>query len=475
MSVLTSLLNSSGALTTYDHVLEVTQNNVANASTPGYARQTQSLIAMPFDPVFGTLGGVRADAVQSSRDEYAEAAVRHQTVLLGEAEQNVGSLTALQTNFDISGDSGLPKALNSLFQAFSAWGQTPNDAIARQSVLNGAGSVAAAFRQTAAGVTRVTQDANLQIHQTVDHVNQLVGRLRQFNSRILAGDHHDAGMDAQIHDDLEQLSRYVPFTAAYQADGQMTVLMNGQNQLLIGDKQFPLQYSLQQPQEPPPTYPDGPPKAVIQASDHTDVTAQIQTGQLGALLHFRNEVLPSYTGDGSTPGDLNTMAKQFADRVNQLLSSGTLPDGTAGAPLFTYDPANDTNIAATIAVAPGFTPDALAAVAPGPPAQANGIPLALSKLSNPQDAADMLNGKSFTAFYGDMASRAGSALQDATDDQSVFQSSVAQAQNLRQQSSGVNLNEEAMRIVEFQRAYEANARFITVLNQLTEETIHILS
>src|SRR5690242_9222452 len=123
MSVLTSLLNSSGALTAYDHVLEVTQNNVANASTPGYARQTQSLIAMPFDPVFGTLCGVRADAVQSSRDEYAEQAVRHQTVLLGEAEQNVGSLTALQTNFDISGDSGLPKALNGLFQAFSAWGQ----------------------------------------------------------------------------------------------------------------------------------------------------------------------------------------------------------------------------------------------------------------------------------------------------------------------------------------------------------------
>src|SRR5437763_196410 len=113
----------------------------------------------------------------------------------------------------------------------------------------------------------------------------------------------------------------------------------------------------------------------------------------------RSSRVPSKTSGctrASTAGDLKTMAKQSADRVNELVSSGTQADGTAGTPLFTYDPANDTNIAATIAIAPGFTPDALAAVAPGPPAQANGIPLALSQLSNPQNAADTVNGKSFS-------------------------------------------------------------------------------
>jgi flagellar hook-associated protein 1 FlgK len=73
-----------------------------------------------------------------------------------------------------------------------------------------------------------------------------------------------------------------------------------------------------------------------------------------------------------------------------------------------------------------------------------------------------------------MASRVGSALNDATSEQTVQQSSVAQAQNLRQQSSGVDLDEEAMVVVEFQRAYEANAQLVTVLNQLTNDTINIL-
>ena len=36
-------------------VLQVTQNNVANASTPGFVKHRQTLLAMPFDPAGGKL------------------------------------------------------------------------------------------------------------------------------------------------------------------------------------------------------------------------------------------------------------------------------------------------------------------------------------------------------------------------------------------------------------------------------------
>src|ERR1051325_6918601 len=100
-NLLSSLLSSSGALSAYDQVLSVTQNNVANASTPGFVKQRQSLIAMAFDPSRGSGGGVRAGEVQSARSEYAEQAVRAQTVLLGQSQQSVNSLTALQSVFDV--------------------------------------------------------------------------------------------------------------------------------------------------------------------------------------------------------------------------------------------------------------------------------------------------------------------------------------------------------------------------------------
>src|ERR1039457_4469018 len=49
-NLLASLLSSAGALEAYGQVLENSQNNVSNASTPGYAKQSVYLYALPFDP-----------------------------------------------------------------------------------------------------------------------------------------------------------------------------------------------------------------------------------------------------------------------------------------------------------------------------------------------------------------------------------------------------------------------------------------
>jgi flagellar hook-associated protein 1 FlgK len=48
-----------------------------------------------------------------------------------------------------------------------------------------------------------------------------------------------------------------------------------------------------------------------------------------------------------------------------------------------------------------------------------------------------------------------------------------QAQNLREQISGVSLDEEAIRLVEYQRAYQASARMVTVLSELTEMAVNL--
>src|SRR5271165_2756841 len=126
-NILATLGSTAGALDAIDQVLQITQNNVANASTPGYAKQSLDLEALPFDLSTGASGGVRAGQIQSSRDQYAEQAVRSQNTLLGNARQNVSSLTSLQSLFDISGQSGIPYALNNLLQSFSAWAQSPSD------------------------------------------------------------------------------------------------------------------------------------------------------------------------------------------------------------------------------------------------------------------------------------------------------------------------------------------------------------
>jgi flagellar hook-associated protein 1 FlgK len=66
-------------------------------------------------------------------------------------------------------------------------------------------------------------------------------------------------------------------------------------------------------------------------------------------------------------------------------------------------------------------------------------------------------------------------LNQATDQQTAQQSAVAQAENLRQQASGVNLDQEAVSLVQFQKAYDANSRFVTVIDTITSDLINMVA
>ncbi|MGO9232105.1 MAG: flagellar hook-associated protein FlgK [Bryobacteraceae bacterium] len=478
--ITSSLCVQAGAINAFQQAIAVTSANVANASTPNYACQTQTLLAMPEDISQGLTGGVIAGEVISSRNQYAEQAVSNQQTALGGATQDVNSLTNLQSLFNVTGTSGISTALSSLYQSFSAWGQTPDDGTARQAVLTAAGNLATAFNQTASGLASAATTAQTQLQQTVGQVNTLLGQLQQLNTEAMADGANDAGIDAQIATVVQNLSQYVPVTASQQPNGSCTVLLAGQIPLVMGNQQFPLSFDMYQPATATNT--DAPPLAQVTAADGTDITSAITGGQLGALLDFRNTVLPQYIGDGNQAGSLNTMAQQFAYTVNGILTSGNISDASAdgtvpavpGVPLFTYDTTNNTGVAASLSVSPTITSSELAAIDPGPPEVSNGIPLALAQLENPDSTADEINNESYTAAFGDMATQAGNLLNQATEEQQVAQSALTQAQNLLQQQTGVDLNQQAATLVEYQRSYEANAEMITVLNQLMQDTINIL-
>ncbi len=380
-NLLASLSVTSNALDAFDLALETTQNNVANAQTPGFAAQRQTFEADAFNLPAGEVGGVSPGVVVSARDQFAEQNVHTQNMLLGAATQDVGSLTQLQNLFPVSGTGGIATALNGLYSSFSAWAETPTDSNARQNVLNNAATVASAFQTTAQGLAQFTQTTNDQIGQTVTNINRIAAQLTADNQEIQNGNGSDAGLDANIHNTLDQLSQYVNFTAAKQADGTYSILIDGQTPLVMEGTQYSLGFQMAQPSNPPPVNANAPPHAVVLASDGTDITPQVTGGQLGSLLNLRNTTLPSYMGDAYQNGGINTLAQQLADTVNQLLTAGNVTDGPpaqAGSALFTYDAANPTNVAQSLAVTPGMGPADLAAIQPGPPEVANGVALALA-------------------------------------------------------------------------------------------------
>src|SRR6266436_1077621 len=316
-SLFTSLLNSTNSLQVYGRVFSVIENNIANANTPGYARQDQSLVSMPFHPAEGVEGGVMAGPLISARSRYLEQAVRNQQELLGSAQQKAADLSQIEPLFDTSGKSGVPGALTTFFNSFSQLSVNPNDPVSRQNAIDAASHVAAAFNQNATGIERVSNNLDTATRETIANINRAAAEIASINQhyRSNSAATQDAGLDARMHAALESLSQVVDYTAIKASDGSYSIYVGGQTPLVIGDHTFIIAGDFSGAQ------------TVIRDVEGNDITSRLSGsgGTLGAMLEEKNTTLPGYLSA------LNNVAQVFADKVNTTLAQGVDRNGNPPA------------------------------------------------------------------------------------------------------------------------------------------------
>ncbi len=424
----------------------------------------------------GLAGGVSSANPQSTRDEYLEQAVRNQAQLLGSYQSQSSVLSSIEPIFDVTGQSGIDGALSNLFQSFSAWSASPNSAAAQQDVLAKAQNVGLSFQQAAASLSAVTSGVNGNINSTVQQINALTAQIQSYNVQERQSSTPDAGLDANMHAALETLSGLANITTQFQSDGTVTVLLGGQTALVQGNQQTTLNAGYFD--SGTPVNPNGTPPAHILDANGNDVTGLISGGSLGGLLSTSAmDCCHRFNGDTQQVGALNQLAKQVADRVNQLLTSGTTSGSPPqpGVPLFTYNSSSNVDVASTLAVDPNATAATLAPADPGPPPVSNGIALALSGLGDSTAPTDTIGGLTINQFYAGAAALVGQQSANATQGQSVATTSLAQAQSFRDQVSGVSLDQEAARVLELQRGYQAASQLISVIGTLTQNLIDMMS
>jgi flagellar hook-associated protein 1 FlgK len=163
---------------------------------------------------------------------------------------------------------------------------------------------------------------------------------------------------------------------------------------------------------------------------------------------------------------LNQLASGIADQVNNALLNGVDMWGNQGAQLFSYNSAS--GAAATLQVT-GITTDQLAAALPSAPG-GNGNALNLAALANSR----LIGGMTFTQYYSSLASQVGQALDSAKQDRSTQSDLLDQARATRSDVQGVSLDVEAIKMLEYQRAYQATAHMVTILNDLTQNVLDML-
>lgn len=474
-NLLASIGNAGNALEVMQNALNVVESNVSNASTPGYASQSADLTAQAMNIVDGLTGGVAYSGTQSSSDSFANTAVQQQLQTLGQYTAQAQGTSSLQSLFDITGTSGVSAALTQLFQSFSAWSASPNDATAQQAVLSSAGAVASSINSLSGSLASTSQQLDGQIGSTVSQINALATQIQQYNVQRQQNPQPDPGADANLEANLESLSQLVNFTTVTQSDGTVTVLLGGSSPLVEGDQALPISVQNSVTSQPTPANPQSPPSSHILDAQGNDITAEITGGQLGGTLDVRNNVLGSIVGDAQQAGTLNQFAQGLADTVNQILTSGTVTTATGaanGSPLFTYNSSDATLAAQTIALNPSITAAQLAPVDAN--GNSNGNANALAALANQTTGQGSINGMSYTQFFGQIASDIGQEAQTAQNNETTQQTVSAQAQTLRDSISGISLDQQASTLLQYQRGYQAAAQVLTVLNTLVDSLLSVM-
>jgi flagellar hook-associated protein 1 FlgK len=456
MSLMSSLRTANSALQAFSTALGVESTNVSNSATPGFAALRASI-----QPIGngGISSGTDAVTITSSGNARSDAMVQASSSQAGWSSTQVSQLTPLDSIFDITGNSGILAAFQQFSSAYANVSANPTNQPLQSLALQAANSVATAFNSAASSLGSAQAQANAQVSNTVSQINTLASQIQQLNLGVNAPGADNGAAETQMRNALDQLSSLVDITVQQNPNGSVNVLAGGQIPLVMGDQVSPLSVS---------TSTSG---VQVTSQGWTGSTANFG-GQLGSLLQVTNTTIPSILGSSTQPGSLNTLAQSFADSVNSLFTSGQTANGTPGVALFTYDSSNGgANVAGSLAVDPTVTTNQLAL---GNSTQSNGVANALSQLAGTADPTQQISGLSPQDYFAQIATGIGAQLSTATSQSSVDQTNLTSAQTARQQQSGVSLDTEAINITADERAYEATAQLVSVINQITQEEVQIL-
>ena len=317
-------------------------------------------------------------------------------------------------------------------------------------MINAAAGLANAFNTAAQSISEAGRAVDTDTGSTIADVNDILADIQKLNveKRRDSTAKSDPALDARLHTDLEQLSQYVGFTTIQAQDGTVNVYLGGQKPMVVGTSLYSLSAVT------------GSGTTKILDSNSADITSYVTGGQLAALVQIRNSSLPGYQSQ------LDQLASGVA-RLKSQLAAGVDKSGSPGQPLFSYNAAAP---AKTLAVT-SITSDQIAA-ASSANAGGNDNAVALSQFQNA--GVPVLGGFTFTQFYGNLSSTVGRDLSNANNNLTTHQQLLAQAKSLRSDASGVSLDEEAARLVDYQRAYEATSKLISVINEMTQTLLGII-
>jgi flagellar hook-associated protein 1 len=451
------------SLQTQQQGVELTGHNLANASNAAYSRQRLEIQAnTPLQTSIGPEGtGADAVAITRLRDTLLDRQIQgeisvtsflqsQQTALqyaqAGVGEQLQGNSSTTGATSDVGSTGALASDLSGLFNAFQDLSTAPSSITSRQAVISQAQQLTSQFNQLDQRLTAINGQLNQSVQADITSANQLLSDIAGLNKQITLSETATNGTANDLRDlrqqKVEALAKLVDLQSATTPEGAVNISIAG-NLLVDGSS---VQDTLQ-------TYDSGGGQLLVRtASAGASIT--LTGGSIAGTVDVRDGALKSLR-DG-----LNNLASQLISQVNTTYRAGYDLNGNTGADFFTGANASDIGVNTALVNAPSSLQASGVAGAAGN----NQVILALAQMANTTQAS--LGNQTFAQSYNGTVTDLGAALASVNTQLSDQQSVQSMLQTQRSSVSGVSVDEEMTNLVMFQRAFQASAHLVSIVDQM---------
>ena len=219
------------ALRAFQQAINVTSNNVANAQTPGYDRETINLVAgVPQSNGTISIGsGVQVTGIARSYSQQLANQVTGSQSSLGQLTATQNYATQIDNLFGTT-VGGLSTSLQSYYGAWSDVAASPTSTAARQSLLSSAQSVATSFNNASGELNGLNSDINSKISSDVQQINSYGSAIANLNAPIEIPPGQRGGQPPnelldQRDQQISNLSKLVGLQTSSEANGSVDVFV----------------------------------------------------------------------------------------------------------------------------------------------------------------------------------------------------------------------------------------------------------
>jgi len=297
--------------------ISVTSSNIANAGVTGYTVKTATQAA---DVTAGVGTGTSITAISSTVDRLLLKSLAQATSALGSAETTSSYLDRLQALYGTTTDStntSIADTIAALESALSSLSSDPSSASLQANAVSALDNLATQLRDTSGGIQELRGDADQSIDDAVDDVNDQLALIASLNAQIrqaAATGQATGDLEDQRNTALQTIAGLIDVSSFVTSGGDMQIY-TASGQALLDSTVHPLSYT---------------PAATVTASTSVasggfsgimvggvDITSQIGSGSIGALITLRDITLPA------AQAQLDQLATALADSLNAVSNLGT--------------------------------------------------------------------------------------------------------------------------------------------------------